>query len=236
MAPWLGMELPMAVSRALPVNLTVPVQMVRISQGFEYPLQYGVSKKPNGKLMGRVNNQMAGAVGNMRILQGPPGKSADSGSVLVATNASSPITIFDMVFESQTEVDGRTVPITSPAVSIEVVPGYEITLEKKTLTLAAGHKTELHGTVRREPTFEGSLVRIQAEDLPDNVKCSPVEIAEDGRTFVLPCEAAAGVTPGDYDIRVTSVAPNTGRNSKADYKIADIDTKLTITKTERASR
>jgi hypothetical protein len=235
-APWLGMQLPMAVARALPVNLTVPVQMVRISQGFEYPLQYAVTKTPNGKLMGKINNQMVGSVGNMRILQGPPGKNADSGSVLVATNSASPITVFDMVFETQAEIDGRVIPITSPAVSIDVVPGYEVALEKTSLNIASGGKTELRGTVRREPTFEGSMVRVQVEDLPDNVKCSPVEVPEDQKAFVSSCEAGAGAVPGAYDVRVTSVAPNTGRKAKADYKIADIDAKLTVSKTERASR
>jgi hypothetical protein len=141
-----------------------------------------------------------------------------------------------MVFESQAEIDGRVTPITSPAVSIEVVPGYEVVLEKTALAVAPGNKIEVRGTVRREPTFEGSTVRVQAEDLPDNVKCSPVEVAEDQKAFVLSCEASAEAAPGDYDIRVTSVAPNVGRKQKADYKVSDIDAKLKIGKTERASR
>lgn len=235
-AQWLGMQLPMAVAKAVPVNLTVPVSAVRISQGFEYPLQYAVAVKPGGKLMGKVNNQMVGALGNMRILAGAPGKSPESGSVLVASNFSSPITTFDMVFESQAEIDGRVVSITSPAVSIEIVPGYAIALESAALAMMPGRKTELRGTVRREPTFEGSTVRVQAEDLPDNVKCGAAEVVEDQKTFVLSCEASAEAVPGDYDIRVTSVAPNVGRKQKADYKISDIDAKLKIGKTERAAR
>jgi hypothetical protein len=235
-AQWLGMQLPMAVARAFPVSLTVPVSMVRLSQGFEYPLQYAVSTKPNGKLAGKVNNQMVGAIGNMRILAGAKGKSPDNGSVLVATNFSSPITTFDMVFESQAEIDGRVVPITSPAVSVEIVPGYELTLEKTALAVTPGSKFEVHGVVRREPTFEGATVRVQAADLPDNVKCESAVVAEDQKAFVLRCDASAEAVPGEYDIRVTSVAPDVGRNQKSDYKIPDIDAKLKIGKTERASR
>ncbi|MEP6538529.1 MAG: PPC domain-containing protein, partial [Bryobacteraceae bacterium] len=234
-AQWLGMQLPMAVARALPVNLTVPVPAVRLAQGFEYPMQYTAAVKPGGKLMGKVNNQMVGAIGNMRILAGPPGKNPDSGSVLVATNFSSPITTFDMVFESQTEVDGRMVPITSPAVSVEIVPGYTVGLESTAFAVMPGKKMEFHGTVRREPTFEGSTVRVKAEDLPDNVKCGAADLAADQTAFVVSCEASAEAVPGDYDIRVTSVAPNVGRKQKADYKISDIDAKLKIGKTERAA-
>ena len=235
-AQWLGMQLPMAVAKAAPVNLTSPVSAVRISQGFEYPLQYAAEVKPGGKLMGKVNNQMVGALGNMRILAGPPGKNSESGSVLVASNFSSPLTTFDMIFESQAEIDGRVVPITSPAVSVEIVSGYEISLESTALALTPGKKMELRGTVRREPTFEGSTVRVQAEDLPDNVKCGVAEVAEEQKAFVVSCEASAEAVPGDYDIRVTSVAPNVGRKQKADYKVSDIDAKLKIGKTERAAR
>ena len=235
-AQWLGMQLPMTLAKAVPVNLTVPVSAVRISQGFEYPLQYMAAVTPGGKLRGKVNNQMVGALGNMRILAGPPGKSPESGSVLVASNFSSPITTFDMIFESEAEIDGRVVSITSPAVSIEIVPGYAIALESTALAVMPGKKMEVRGTVSREPTFEGSTLRVQTEDLPDNVKCGAAEVAEDQRSFVLSCEASAEAVPGDYDIRVTSVAPNVGRKQKADYKISDIDAKLKIGKTERAAR
>lgn len=235
-AQWLGMQLPMTLAKAVPVNLTVPVSSVRISQGFEYPLQYTAAVKPGGKLMGKVNNQIVGALGNMRILAGPPGKNAESGSILVASNFSSPITTFDMIFESQAEIDGRMVPITSPAVSVEIVSGYEVSLESTALAVMPGQKMELRGSVRREPTFEGSTVRVQAEDLPDNVKCGAAEVAEDQKTFVVTCAASAEAIPGDYAIRVTSVAPNVGRKQKADYKISDIDAKLKIGKTERSAR
>ena len=235
-AQWLGMQLPMTLAKAVPVNLTVPVSSVRISQGFEYPLQYAAAVKPGGKLVGKVNNQMVGALGNMRILAGPPGKNAESGSILVASNFSSPITTFDMIFESQAEIDGRMVPITSPAVSVEIVSGYEVSLESTALAVMPGQRLELRGSVRREPTFEGSTVRVQAEDLPDNVKCGAAEVAEDQKTFLVTCEASAEAIPGDYAIRVTSVAPNVGRKQKADYKISDIDAKLKIGKTERSVR
>jgi len=64
--------------------------------------------------MGKVNNQMVGAIGNMRILADHRAKRAIVFRV-DRHDFSSPVTTFDMVFDSQTEIDGRQVPITSPA-------------------------------------------------------------------------------------------------------------------------
>lgn len=226
-APWLGLDLPMAVSRPLPVKVTVPVPLVRISQGFEYPLQYAITRAPNAKVMGKVDNAISGNVGNLRILQGPASKSPDSGTVLVATNFATPVTTFDMLFDVPAEVDGKLVRVTSPAVQIEVVPGYEVRLENATLELGANGKGEMRGTVRREPTFEGSSVRVQLEDLPDHVTCKPVEVAADQTSFSIPCESATA-EPGNYETRITSSAPNVGRKAKSEYKIADLPAKLVV--------
>jgi hypothetical protein len=233
-ASWLGMRLPMAVSKPLPVNLTVPVQEIRISQGFEYQLSYNIKKRGPMK-MDKVRDSMAGAVGNMRVLAGEPGKNPDTGSVLLAPNFATPVTVFDMLFASQVEIDGKMVPIVAPAVAVEIVPGYDVQVASRALTLRPKGKTEIHGTVYREPTFEGDLVKVQAEDLPDNVKCTPVEIPGDQRVFTMTCEAQ-NAQPGTYDVRITSVAPGVGRKSKDDYKIQDVNAKLTVRETERAAR
>ncbi len=234
-AAWLGMRLPMAVSKPLPVNLTVPVPEIRISQGFEYQLAYNIKKQGTAKL-GKVKDQMAGAIGNMRVLAGAPGKNPDQGSVLLAPNFATPVTIFDMLFESQAEVDGKMIPIVAPAVAVHIVQGYDVELASTTLTVAPKGKAEIRGTVFREPTFEGDLVKVQADDLPDNVKCTPVEVPGDQRAFTMTCEAAPNALPGTYDVRITSVAPAVGRKAKDDYKIQDVNAKLTVRETERAAR
>jgi hypothetical protein len=140
-----------------------------------------------------------------------------------------------MLFASQVEIDGKMVPIVAPAVAVEIVAGYDVQVASTALTLGQKGKTEIHGTVYREPTFEGDVVKVQAEDLPDNVKCTPVEIPGDQRTFTMTCEAQ-NAQPGTYDVRITSVAPGVGRKSKDDYKIQDVNAKLTVRETERAAR
>jgi len=227
-APWLRMQLPMATMAALPVTLEVPTPLVRISQGFEYTLDYRVKRKEGAKLAGRVGNQIAGAVGNLRILKGPESKSPDAGSVLRATTFSTPVTVFDMIISAPVEIDGKPVTVFAPALEIDVAAGYQIQLSSTNMAIKPGGKTEIAGTVYRELTFEGGEIHIEAQDLPEQVKCPAVTVAADKRNFVLSCEASADAKPGNFPVRIASNAPDTGRKNKADYKIPDVAAKLSI--------
>ena len=80
------------------------------------------------------------------------------------------------------------------------------------------------------------IVKKAVEDLPDGVKCPLVEVAAEQREFTLACEATAAAKPGSFPVRIASTAPETGRKQKADYKIADLDGKLVISGTARASQ
>jgi hypothetical protein len=234
-APWLGMRLPLATTGALPLKLTAGPPLARFAQGFELDLQYRATRGVTAKAPLRVRQEIAGAVGNLRILKGLENKGEDNGSFLVNTNFATPATTFDMVLQAETEVDGRPLTVTAPAVEIEVTPGYEIALERSTLQLAPGGKAQVSGVVRREPTFEGGIVRLKAEDLPDRVTCPAVNVAQGQKEFVLVCEAESGAKPGSFPIRIASVAPETGRKAKQDYKIPDLDARLVVAGTARAA-
>ena len=227
-AAWLDMQLPMSTTGALPVTLEVPTPQVRVSQGFEYTLDYRVKRKEGAKLAGKVANQIAGAVGNLRILKGLDSKSPDAGSFLMATTFSTPVTTFDMILSAPVEIDGKPVTVFAPALEIEVAPGYQIQLSNSTMQIAPGGKMEVAGTVHRELTFEGGEIHIHAEDLPEQVKCPAVVVPADKQDFVLSCDAAPGAKPGAFPVRIASNAPDTGRKNKADYKIADVTAKLVV--------
>jgi hypothetical protein len=96
------------------------------------------------------------------------------------------------------------------------------------MEITPGGKMEVAGTVHREPTFEGGEIHIHAEDLPEQVKCPAVVVPANTRDFVLSCEAAPGAKTGSFPIRIASNAPDTGRKTKADYKIADLTAKLLV--------
>ena len=227
-AAWLDMKLPMSTTGAIPVTLEVPTPQVRISQGFEYALDYRVRRKEGAKLTGKVAQQIAGAVSNLRILKGLENKNPDAGTALIGTTFATPVTTFDMIVSAPAEIDGKPVTVFAPALEIEVAPGYQIQLSNSTMEIAPGGKMEVTGTVHREPTFEGGEIRIHAEDLPEQVKCPAIVVPADKKDFVLSCEAIPGAKAGSFPIRIASNAPDTGRKNKADYKIADLTAKLVV--------
>ncbi len=231
---WLEMELPMAVSEPPPAVLDVPTPQVRIAQGYEYPMAFKI-KRREGARAGRVNTQIAGAVSNIRVNRGEGKQEGDSGSYQLATNFSTPGDTFDMLFETEVEVDGRKVAITSPAIEFHVVQGFAVEYSKTSLDVTPGGSAELTGSVRREPTFEGGEVRVAAEDLPEGVRCPAVLVPAGQRDFTLRCEATAAAAPGTHEIRLTSAAPNVGRKAKSEYKIADVNARLVITRAAAAA-
>ena len=216
-APWLNFSLPISVTKPLPVSITPAVPFVRIMQGFEYPIEYRVK----GRLTGKVRTQTTGAVGNLRILEAGKSKSPDTGAVLLNTNFGTPVTTFDMILEATTDIDGVPTQISSQAIEIDIVPGYQVNLE------AAGSLT-FRGSVFREPTFLGSSIRLQVQDLPEHVTCPTVEVPETEKRFTIACKAAPEAVPGSYDVRMTSAAPETGQRTKEEYKIGDINAKLVV--------
>jgi hypothetical protein len=234
-AAWLGMGLPMAVTSALPVTLVSPTPLVRLAQGVEYKLDWRLARSTGFKSAAKVGQQIAGEVGNLRVLK-PESKDPDTGAFLLNTNFATPFTTFDMLVETEVEVNGKKVDITSPAIEIQVVPGYEIHVAKSAIEVNPGGKAEVAGNVRREPTFEGGAIRLEVEDLPDGVKCPGVEVPPERTEFVLACEASPSAKAGSFPVRIASTAPDTGRKAKQDYKIADVNARLVVAGSSRAAR
>src|SRR5439155_689755 len=176
----------------------------------------------------KVTPQAPPGVGNLRIVKGAESKNPDAGSVLLNTNFATPLTPFDMIVTAQAEIDGKPVTVVSPALEIEVVPGYEVRLSRPTIEIEPGSKIEVAGKIHRELTFEGGEIRIAAEDLPDHVQCPAVTVPAAQRDFILRCEAGPAAKSGAFPIRIASSAPDTGHKAKAEYKIADVEAKLVV--------
>lgn len=233
-AAWLGLGLPMAVTSALPVTLSLPTPVVRIAQGVEYKLDWRLARRAGFKGAARVRELTAGEVGNLRVLK-PESKDPDAGTFLLNTNFATPFTTFDMLVQTEIEMDGNKIEITSPVVEIQVVPGYEVQVARDSIEVNPGGRVEVAGKIRREPTFEGGAVKIVIEDLPDNIKCPAVEVPAEKTGFVLACEAAPNAKPGSFPVRIASTAPDTGRTAKQDYKIADVNARLVVAGSSRAA-
>ncbi|MBI3473873.1 MAG: hypothetical protein HY013_21160, partial [Candidatus Solibacter usitatus] len=227
-AYWLGMQLPLATAEPVPVTLETPA-LLRFAQGFEYDFRFRVRRREGARVQGRPNFRQEGAVGNLRILKQGESKDPDSGSYQINTNFATPQTTFDVLLEAQVEHNGQVFTVISPITEVQVVSGYEIQLASSRMELAPGGSAEVAGQVRRELTFEGGEIRIQAEDLPEGVKCAGVVVAAAQRDFTLRCEAGPQAKPGSHEIRIASSAPDTGSKAKAEYKIADVNARLVVT-------
>jgi len=216
-APWLNISLPIAVTKPLPVSIAVASPYARFQQGFEYPLEY----KTKGKITGKVRAQISGGVGNLRLLDAGKPKSPDTGAVLLNTNFGTPVTTFDIIMEGTTDIDGVPTTVTSPAIEIDIVYGFQVNLE-------SSDKLTFKGSVSREPTFMGSTIRLSVQDLPDHVTCPVVDVPQNEKRFVITCKAEPQAAAGTYDVRITPVAPETGQKTKEEYKIGDINAKLVV--------
>jgi hypothetical protein len=79
----------------------------------------------------------------------------------------------------------------------------------------------------REPDFP-SVVKVQVEDLPDQVICPEVVIPADESDFRMVLEAGQDARPGTFDVRVSSSATVPERRDKQEFKIPDMKAQLTV--------
>ncbi|MEZ5401060.1 MAG: PPC domain-containing protein [Bryobacteraceae bacterium] len=234
-ARWLGIGLALGVDRPLGSKLTTPVPRIRIAQGGEYPLRWklagGVAKSTG------LRSNVATQVGNLRINQtatkGPdagkePEKKSNEGVLYVNTNFATPIGSFDFLPQVSATVGGQAVDVYAPMVTFDVAPGYQVMPGALEWKLAPGGAVEIAGRVHREPTFEGGLVKIEVQDLPEGVSCASLDVPATEAAFVLKCTAGAATAKGAYDVRLVSQAPDTGLKTKDTYKGPEVTGKLRI--------
>lgn len=227
-ASWLGMPLQMATAKALPARIAVPVQHVRIAQGVEYPFNYKVEGAAAGKMQGPLRSNIATQIGNLRILQGEPSKTPGAGQLLINTNFATPTTPWDFLPTATIEVNGKPVDVYAPMVTINTVPGYQLWPAAKEWKATPGAPLTIAGAVHREPTFEGGLIRIEAQELPEGITCPAIEVPAGSREFSLACQAAATAVKGEHEIRLVSTAPDTGRKAKDTYKGPEVTGRIKV--------
>jgi hypothetical protein len=234
-AQWLEMGLAMGVDKPLGARLTSPIPYIRLAQGAEYPITWKLTGGSAGRMSLRQN--VVTQVGNLRINQTPTkvaepdaeeANKPNQGVLYVNTNFATPATSFDFLPQVTANVGGKSVEVYAPVVTFEVVPGYQVLPEAAEWKTAPGGTLEIAGAVHREPTFEGGLVKIEAQDLPDGVACNPVDVAADQQNFRMTCTVAAGAAKGIHEVRLISQAPDTGTKTKDTYKGPEVMGKLRI--------
>ena len=117
--------------------------------------------------------------------------------------------------------------VTSPAFTVEIVPGYVLKLVSQTVEIKTGGKFELAGKVEREPGFTG-IIKVRADDLPDHLTCQDVILKPDQTDFSLIFQASLEVVPGDFPIRILSSATIPERRDQQEYSVPEQKARLVV--------
>ena len=228
-APWLSTQLPGATTKPLPLRLDVSSHRVRIIQGTEYLLKWKLVKQTGSAELVRLDPRGWTSIKDFRVARKADRPEFDEeGSFTLATTFATPLVTFDFIFDGSKMQGGRLERVvTSPAITVEIVPGYILKLASQTLEIKTGGKVELAGKVEREPGFTG-IIKVRAEDLPDHLTCQDVILKPDQTEFLLVLQASPEVAPGDFPFRIVSSATIPERKDQQEYTIPEQKVRLLV--------
>jgi hypothetical protein len=225
-APWLNASLPAAISKSSPSSLEVPVQHFRLSQGSEIKLPWKLVAPPSMTAPLKVNLRADYFLKDLVIVPKPGGpENPNEGFFQITAGLTTPAVTFDFVLDAVNKKYDRLV--TSPAVTIEIVPLYRLKLISEKVELKRGSKVEIVGRVEREPGFKG-VIKVRPDGLPQEVSGSEISLAADQNEFKLVLEARSEAKPGEFEIRLASTAAIPEKNEKQEYSIPDLKASLIV--------
>jgi hypothetical protein len=228
-APWLGTALPMSVANSVPVTIELAKQHVRIVQGGDYALPWKLVKGPQAGGNIKVENpRPTASIKDLRVLRRPEGMDyMEEGTFHILTTFATPPATFDLVMDASRITGMKSERlITAPAVTVEIVPGYGLKLMSEKLAIRPGETVEVKGKIEREPGF-AAVVKLQVEDLPQQVTSQAVVIPEDQTSFRLVLTAGPNSQPGTFDVRLSSSATLADRKDQ-EFKIPDLKASLDV--------
>jgi len=229
-APWLGTALPMAVATPVPVRIDLAKRHVRIVQGGDYSLGWKLVKGPQAGASIKVENpRPTASIKDLRVLRRPEGMDyMEEGTFHILTTFATPPATFDLVVDAA-RISGMKSErlVTAPAITVEIVPGYGVTLLSEKLAVRPGETVEIAGKIEREPGFD-AVVKLQLEDLPQQVTSEEVVLPPDQATFRLVLRAAPNAPAGSFDVRLSSSAALPDRRDKQEFKIPDLSARLDV--------
>ena len=229
-APWLGSVLPMAVANPAPVRIEVAKQHVRIVQGGDYALAWKLVKGPQASGSIKVENpRPTASIKDLRVLRRPEGMDyMEEGTFQILTTFATPPVTFDLVMDASRITGMKSERlISAPAVTVEIVPGYGLKLISEKLAVRPGESVEVQGKIEREPGFD-AVVKLQVEDLPQQVTSKELVIPADQTSFSLVLSAGPNAQPGTFDVRLSSSATMADRRDKQEFKIPDLKARLDV--------
>jgi len=226
-APWLGMDLPIAIAKSNPVSLEAPVPRFRLPQGSEIKLPWRLIRPVQMTAPVEVDLRDSYFLKDLVILPKPGGpENPNEGFFQITAGLTTPAVMFDFVLDAVVNKQQRIA--TAPAVMIEIVPLYKLKLLSEKVEVKRGAKTEIAGKIEREPGFTGA-VKLRADALPQHVTGSEISLTADQSDFKLEFEAGTEAKPGESEIRLVSTASIPDKNEKQEYSIPDLKAYLVVT-------
>ena len=232
-ALWLDTALPAATAKAVPLSLEVPDRHIRLPQGRGYELHWKLIKPSQMpapiKVFPRASYFLKDFLVERRKLD-KESEYPNEGVFNLTTSLTTPAVTFDLILDGVSqggdEYSGEKL-VTARAVTVEIVPLYQLKLLSEKLEIKRGAKLELIGKVQREPAFEG-VIRVRAEGLPEQVTCPEVVIAGDQNDFRLVFEAGPDAKAGEFEVHLGSSASVPENKEKQDYIIPELKARLVV--------
>ena len=235
-APWLSTQLPAATTKPLPLRLDLSTHHVRIIQGTDFLLTWKLAKPTGSTEIVRPDARGFASIKDLRVQRRTDRPDFDEeGGFTLATTFATPLVTFDFIFDGSKMTGGKLERVvTSPAITVEIVPGYVLKLVSETVEIKTGGKFELVGKVEREPGFTG-IIKVRADDLPDHLTCPDVILKPDQTDFSLVFQANPEVAPGDFPIRILSSATIPERRDKQEYSVPEQKARLVVSASKESS-
>ena len=230
-APWLESRLPVLLTgRPGPRLIGMPPETVRLVKGmpFDFEWKYEAPAGEDAEIEPPMVVTAVIGGGEFRVeTTEKTDYDKSEGSKLIRSSDGTRHDRYSVTLTGEVTVGGRPERLYTPGVTLEVVPGYRIEVDKA--SVKSGKKGVVEGVLHREESFQ-QPVELRADALPTGVVCDSTEIKpEDDGKFRISCEASEEVEAGDYDFLITSSSWLAGeREGRAAYTTTPVEARIEV--------
>ena len=230
-APWLESRLPVLLTgRPGPRLIGMPPETVRLVKGMPFDFGWKYEAPPGEDAAIEPPMVVSAVIGGGEFRVETTEKAdydQSEGSKLIRSSDGTRHDRYSVTLTGEVTVDGRPERLYTPGVTLEVVPGYRIEVDKA--SVKSGRKGVVEGILHREESFQ-QPVELRADALPTGVVCDSTEIKpEDDGKFRISCKASDEVEAGDYDFLITSSSWLAGeREGRAAYTTTPVTARIEV--------
>ena len=202
---------------------------LRLIQGMAHEIRWQFTARAPGVRPADAVSVINGPnVANLRITGGGKIEKGDTKGVFeLNTTMGTPAMTFDLILAAQIRSNGGMQQIVSPAITVDVVQGYDVGAPEKPVAVTSNRPFAIGGSFHREPNFDSEVI-VEAENLPLGVECATAAIAGNPSDYTLDCQAGE-VAGGEYKISITPKSVLASRGKEAvPYNVTPVDATLVV--------